>query len=490
MTNSNFNFPSTGHLEREASLVNRAISILEISDSEKHVVHGGFRTIVNILSIATQISSAMWSAHTQNVFHLDLNLKNILVHAMDQGYPHIVLIDFGVSIKNKDDEKEIADIISSEYYQTYRRPHNYEWPPDEEIKIHNFTECDIVSFGMLLKEIIKEYNLDRTEFIDHIKDVGDPETIWRTIEHLINYRQKDGTKINYRDFEKINRDFMDIFCRMTNSNFNFPSTGHLEREASLVNRAISILEISDSEEGIEKAKELLEKAINIPGTNHICSSYNLELLRWRRLRSKKKSLKNFERKVQFGDSQHKRLEKFRCSMLCAQIMLSERFVADEGSVYNAIQILKKVNLIRDMNFIILENDSYQRAKFYDLLGLAYLLKKEYELAERNFSEAIKLFNHYWLYKMHLCLAKSKTKKKSSKKEIYSLLSEVMDCRYGMKEIKDIIKGKNIDTVEVTIKDLMDYVLTANLDLKSMYRNRKILPSLNFVFDMSSEIKSY
>ena len=88
--------------------------IMELIEGEtlNEVVGDTPISVENFCYLATQLHSAMESAHSHNVLHCDLKPQNIMLSELDNGHHHATVLDFGMSYKPSKEGEPLAETTS------------------------------------------------------------------------------------------------------------------------------------------------------------------------------------------------------------------------------------------------------------------------------------------------------------------------------------------------------------------------------------------
>ena len=147
--------------------------------------------------IITNVISGIEYLHSQNIIHCDLKPDNILLNIKEQNINQIKIADFGLVIEKGRNFNEINEYGNFIYL-----------PPESEY--NNYTlKYDIYSLGIIIFEIIEEWNTDmeRIQKIINFKN-GKYINKYKLLNSMISKKQNDRPNIKLLK----NKKYSDFLC--------------------------------------------------------------------------------------------------------------------------------------------------------------------------------------------------------------------------------------------------------------------------------------
>lgn len=452
--------------------------------SQKSKEGNNKKFVIDLVSIAMQIASAMCHAHQKKIFHLDLKLENILIDETRGPFPRVAIIDFGVYVEDLNNKQKIRELTNSDYFLEFRKNGTgYKWPLNNEVLIEHLYECDIQSFVDIFNYIIANSGFSKREFIDIVLQQDKNFIKYNSVKAILNQESLGNDK----RFCQIYNEFNLLYTRMNKGSFTIPHENMLNEEAALVNQAISLVYVDGSQSALEEARDKLEIAVSMksPYSNHLYSRLNYRILKLLHYGGSSKNLFGCRKK----DRTTNRSADRRTFLDSSDVVISSIYEAEIciglGYITSAWACIDSAKNIENMNFHFLEGNRFLRSKYYDLLGLLYLFSQNYRKAKLYFNNAIKLIDNYWFYDMHLAISITKGNIMNEKNaDIDYLLKRLTS--YGNAELESIFQ--NCYNVKgVTLKMLQKYLRNLKLDAKYLASIKSpLLPQISYKFDMSME----
>ena len=147
--------------------------------------------------IITNVISGIEYLHSQNIIHCDLKPDNILLNIKEQNINQIKIADFGLVIEKGRNFNEINEYGNFIYL-----------PPESEY--NNYTlKYDIYSLGIIIFEIIEDWNTDmeRIQKIINFKN-GKYINKYKLLNSMISKKQNDRPNIKLLK----NKKYSDFLC--------------------------------------------------------------------------------------------------------------------------------------------------------------------------------------------------------------------------------------------------------------------------------------